>query len=246
MGTTIERRRVFMTGGTGYLGQRLIPALLKRGHEVRALVRPGSEHRLPVGCAAVIGNALVEASFTSRVAPSDTLVHLVGVPHPAPWKKRQFREVDLASVQAAVVAARTAGIRHFVYLSIAQPAPVMRAYVAVRAECEALIAASGLPATFLRPWYVLGPGHRWPLAAVPFYALAERLPPTRDIARRLGLVTLREMVAALVRAVESPPEEGIRILGVEEIRGRITPLQTEPQTSALPLPRSGRGLRLPL
>jgi uncharacterized protein YbjT (DUF2867 family) len=239
----IERRRVFMTGGTGYLGQRLIPALLKRGHEVRALVRPGSEHRLPVGCPAVIGNALVEASFSSRVAPSDTLVHLVGVAHPAPWKTRQFREVDLASVQASVVAARPAGIRHFVYLSIAQPAPVMREYAAIRAECEALIAAAGLPATFLRPWYVLGPGHRWPLALLPFYALAERLPATRDVARRLGLVTLREMVAALVQAVESPPEEGVRVLGVEEIRrnaqgeeGRLV----EPSPPA-PLPQAGEG-----
>ena len=53
-----ERRRVFIAGGTGYIGQRLIPRLLDRGHEVRALVRPGSERKLPEGCTAVIGNAL--------------------------------------------------------------------------------------------------------------------------------------------------------------------------------------------
>src|SRR5438093_1461374 len=38
---------VFMTGGTGYMGQRLITLLRKRGHEVKALVRAGSEKELP-------------------------------------------------------------------------------------------------------------------------------------------------------------------------------------------------------
>jgi uncharacterized protein YbjT (DUF2867 family) len=217
METVIAPRSVFVTGGTGYLGQRLIPALLARGHTVRALVRQGSERRLPAGCEAVPGNALDAATFASRVAPADTLVHLVGTSHPAPWKERQFREVDLASARASVAAAQEARVRHVVYLSVAQPAPVMRSYVAIRAECEALVRATGIPATFVRPWYVLGPGHRWPVALVPFYALAERVPATRDGAGRLGLVKLRQMIAALVRAVENPPLE-IAILSVPEIR----------------------------
>jgi len=49
----------------------------------------------------------------------------------------------------------------------------MRAYIAVRKECEAILAASGLTTTILRPWYVLGPGHRWPVILLPFYRLAE-------------------------------------------------------------------------
>ncbi|HEV2721249.1 MAG TPA: NmrA family NAD(P)-binding protein, partial [Thermoanaerobaculia bacterium] len=47
---------VFVTGGTGYIGQRLIPELLDRGHAVRALVRDGSERKLPAGAVAVRGN----------------------------------------------------------------------------------------------------------------------------------------------------------------------------------------------
>ncbi|HSS76648.1 MAG TPA: NAD(P)H-binding protein [Thermoanaerobaculia bacterium] len=217
METSSASRRVFVTGGTGYLGQRLIPALLARGHDVRALVRSGSEKRLPPGCGAVQGNALDAASFASQVAPADTFVHLVGVSHPAPWKEEQFKQVDLGSVRASVAAAKEADIRHFVYLSVAQPAPVMRSYVAIRAECEALITATGLPATFVRPWYVLGPGHRWPYLLIPFYAMAERFSGVRGTARRLGLVTLRQMIATLVWAVENPPEKA-RVLDVEAIR----------------------------
>ena len=81
--------------------------------------------------------------------------------------------------------------------------------------------ATRMNATFLRPWYVLGPGHRWPYLLVPAYWLLERLPGTCETARRVGLVTLAQMVAALVRAVESPPE-GVRVVEVPEIRGRQT------------------------
>jgi uncharacterized protein YbjT (DUF2867 family) len=212
-------RDVFMTGATGYIGARLAGELVARGHRVRALVRPGSERKLPSGCEAVIGDALVASSFAGRVSPADAFVQLVGVAHPSPAKAAQFRSVDLASARAGVAAAVEAKVRHFVYVSVARPAPVMKAYVAARTEAEELIGKAGVAATILRPWYVLGPGHRWPYLLVPVYWLLERLPPTREAALRLGLVTREEMVAALVRAVELPPD-GVRVVEVPEIRAR--------------------------
>jgi uncharacterized protein YbjT (DUF2867 family) len=212
-----ERRSVFITGGTGYIGQRLIPRLLKRGHEVRALVRPGSEKKLPPGCSAVVGNALDGSSYVEQIAPADTFVQLVGVAHPSPAKAAEFRRVDLVAGLGAAAAAKQAGIRHFVYLSVAHPAPMMQAYIAVRTECEQAIRDAGLSTTILRPWYVLGPGHRWPYLLVPMYTLAKLIPSTRDGARRLGLVTLEQMTSALVNAVENPAQ-GERVMGVPEIR----------------------------
>jgi uncharacterized protein YbjT (DUF2867 family) len=141
----------------------------------------------------------------------------VGVPHPSPAKAAQFRAIDLVSALAGIGAASQARIRHFVYVSVAQPAPVMRAYLAVRAEAEAALRASGVNATILRPWYVLGPGHWWPYALVPGYRLAEAFPPTRELALRLGLVTVAQMVSALVAAVENPAS-GVRIVDVPAIR----------------------------
>jgi uncharacterized protein YbjT (DUF2867 family) len=213
----MDRRFVFVTGGTGYLGRPLIGRLIERGHDVRALVRPGSEHKLPHGAHAVMGNALVSESFASQIAPADILVHLVGTPHPNPSKAREFRAVDLVSIQASVRAAREAGVRNIVYVSVAQPAPVMRAYVEVRQEGEALVRASGIPTTILRPWYILGPRHRWPYFLKPLYAVLEMLPRTRETARRLGLVSLRQMLAALENAVENAPVT-VKIVEVPEIR----------------------------
>ncbi len=93
----------------------------------------------------------------------------------------------------------------------------MKAYIQVRAECEAMIGKSGLNATVLRPWYVLGPGHRWPYFLMPIYKLMEWLPQTRAGATRLGLVTLDQMTHALLHAVETPAR-GLRIVEVPEIR----------------------------
>jgi uncharacterized protein YbjT (DUF2867 family) len=213
----VTGRSVFVTGATGYMGRALIPALLRRGHRVRALSRPESARRVPAGAEVVLGDALVSETFARAVSPADTLIHLVGTPHPGPGKAASFRAVDLPSVDAALAAARTSQVAHFVYVSVAQPAPVMRAYVAVRQEGEARIRAGGIAATILRPWYVLGPGHRWPRLLAPFYALAERMPPLRDTAVRLGLVTIEQMVSALVEAVERGPQ-GLRIVDVPAIR----------------------------
>jgi len=209
---------VFVTGGTGYIGSRLIPELVRRGHQVRALVRSGSQMKLPAGAEGMIGDALRAETFAGAVSPADTFVHLIGVPYPSPAKAAQFRAIDLTSIQAAVTAATGAGVRHFVYLSVAQPAPVMKVFQEVRAKGEELIQATGMNATFVRPWYVLGPGHRWPIPLLPFFWLAERVPNFSESARRLGFVTVNEMINSLVWTIENPPT-GIRIFTVPDIRG---------------------------
>jgi len=210
-------RRVFITGGTGYIGSRLIPLLVEQGHDVAALVREGSESKLPAGAKPVAGDALRMDSYTEQVRGADTFVHLIGVAHPGPGKAREFRAVDLVSIRVAAKAAHDAGVRHFVYLSVAQPASIMKEYQAVRTQGEALLRVSGMAATFVRPWYVLGPSHRWPHLLQPLYWLCERLPSTRESAMRLGLVTLPQMLITLVWAVANPPS-GVQILDVPRIK----------------------------
>lgn len=111
------------------------------------------------------------------------------------------------------------GLPHVLYVSVAHPAPIMRDYIAVRRACEAAIEEAGLVATIMRPWYILGPGHWWPLVLQPWYRLLERIPNTRMAATRLGLVTMREMLTAMVWAIEQPPDRW-RVMDVSEIRRR--------------------------
>lgn len=207
--------RVLLSGGTGYVGGALAPLLLAGGDQIRSLVRRGSERRLAPGVVPVIADALGADTF--RIEAGETLIHLTGVAHPSPAKARQFREIDLVSVQASAEVSQRDGAGHIVYVSVARPAPVMRIYQEVRAECEAIFTATGIPLTILRPWYILGPGHWWPCALKPLYAIAEMLPSTREQAIRLGLVTIGQMVRAIAHAVSDPPSS-VRVLGVAEIR----------------------------
>jgi uncharacterized protein YbjT (DUF2867 family) len=210
-------RHIFVTGGTGYVGSRLIPLLLGRGHQAIALARERSRHKLPPACNRVIGDALNGDTFSTAVQGADTFVHLVGVSHPSPAKARDFLEIDLKAALESIRVTRDTAVSHFVYLSVAHPAPVMKAYIDVRIKCEQAIADSGLNATILRPWYVLGPGHLWPYALIPFYKMAELVPRTRRAAVRLGLVTIREMVGALLYVTENPAR-GSRVWEPEDIR----------------------------
>ena len=216
------KRRVFLTGSTGYLGRATSAALLARGHSVDALCRAHARERLVQGVTAVIGDPLEAGSYASALRPDHCVVHLVGTPRPAPWKAESFERVDLGSVQQLAAATAASPVAHIVYVSVAQPAPLMRAYVDARRRAEGVLHATGLPLTILRPWYVLGPGHRWPIILVPLYWAAELVPPMRDEARRIGFVTLEQMVTALVYAVESAAAR-TRVFDVKTIRRARSP-----------------------
>src|SRR5262245_1049319 len=138
-------RQILVAGATGYIGSRLVPRLLARGHRVVALSRPASADRVPKGCEIRFGDACDPEAYASAAEGCDTLIHLVGVSHPGPSKAALFESVDLASARAAAYAARRAGIEHVLYMSVAHPAPVMHAYIEARLHSESLFWETGIP-----------------------------------------------------------------------------------------------------
>jgi uncharacterized protein YbjT (DUF2867 family) len=225
---------VFISGATGYLGRPLCQALVSAAWDVHALTRPQSIRKVPIGCTPIPGDALNLATFINSVPTAATYIHLTGVAHPSPAKAAAFRAIDQVSFEASLQAAIAANASHFIYVSVAHPAPVMRDYIAVRRACEARLQRSGLNATILRPWYITGPGHRWPYALIPFYKFAEQLRQCRSSALRLGLVTHQQMLAALLAAALEPAT-GIRVLDVPAIRESAS---ASPSFLSPPCPRS--------
>ena len=173
----------------------------------------------PIGCEIVIGDALDGHSYRDKVPPASIFIHLVGVPHPSPSKKDLFRTIDLTSVQQAAIAAKSAGIDHFIYLSVAQyPTEIMKDYQLARAEGEACLLQTGLMCSFLRPWYVLGPGHWWPIVLKPFFWLGRFVPGYREAVEKLNTVTIRQMIATLLYAIKHPPVQNPAVYEVNDFR----------------------------
>lgn len=214
----LMNKNVYITGGTGYIGSRIIPILIRNGFNVTALARKDSLAKLPPCCKAVEGNALDENTFMEYVKGCTTFIQLVGVSHPSPAKKEQFKTIDLASVKASVKAAKNANVKHFVYLSVAQPAPMMKEYIEVRKQGEAILNESGIPSSVIRPWYIIGPGHYWPIILKPIYKILEWIPATREQAINLGLIKLEEMLNTILHTAKNPPKEGMKIYRTKDIR----------------------------
>ncbi len=202
-------RNIFITGGTGYIGSALIPELIRNKFNVTALARKGSEKNLQAECRFVQGNALDRTTYKDKISDCDTFIHLIGVHHPGPGKKDEFRKIDLVSIEQAVPAALNAGVKHFIYLSVAHPAPfnIMKEFIDVRIQGEQILSEqSAMKATFIRPWYVLGPGHYWPYVLLPFYKLAGLFSFSKDTALRLYPVKIDQLVSSIIYGVQNPPE----------------------------------------
>ena len=214
---------IFITGGTGYIGKRLIKKLVTRGYDVTALVRKGSEKRLPKGVRAIIADPFDGSTFREWIPKNAIYIQLLGVPHPSPRKKTQFRDIDLKSVKTSADVAQQAAVAHFIYLSVAMtPSNIMKDYQEVRQEGEAYLRSKNLPSTFIRPWYVLGPGHLWPAFLYPAYAVAKLVPSLKQKAGAYSIVTIGQVLKTLLHVIESPPPK-LRIIEVKHIKKDILP-----------------------
>src|SRR4026207_470475 len=112
-------KEIFITGGTGYIGSRLIAVLVKKNFRVNVLARNSSEKKVPRKANVSLGNARDASTFADKILSSTIFIHMIGVAHPSPRKKQQFIDVDLKSIQKSVIAAKDKGIGHFIYISVA-------------------------------------------------------------------------------------------------------------------------------
>jgi hypothetical protein len=197
-------QNIFITGGSGYIGTSLLKSVDLNAFHVTALVRPGSEDKIPPGIEINLGNIFEPEQWESRVPNNCIFIHLLGVSHPSPAKAKLFEDIDLRSVEICSEIAKQHAAVKFIYLSVCmEPAAFMKSFQSAKQRGEEIIRSKVLSSIMFRPWYVLGKNHWWPYLFFPLFWLLRILPWTSKKAKAFGFVTIKEMTHSLLFVLEN-------------------------------------------
>ena len=143
-----------ITGATGFVGSAVLDEALAQGHQVRALARREQADR--AGVSGVRGDLGDTAALARLCDGADAVVHVAGLtntPDPA-----QFETANVTGTANVLSAMTAAGVRRLVFVSsLSARMPELSAYGASKAKAEALVEASRLDWTTVRPPGVYGP-----------------------------------------------------------------------------------------
>jgi nucleoside-diphosphate-sugar epimerase len=143
-----------ITGATGFVGSAVLNEALAQGHQVKALARRVQPAR--PGVEWVRGDLNDTAALAALVAEADAVVHVAGLtntPDPA-----DFETANVTGTANVLAAMKQAGVKRLVFVSsLSARMPALSAYGASKARAEALVEASGLDWTTVRPPGVYGP-----------------------------------------------------------------------------------------
>jgi uncharacterized protein YbjT (DUF2867 family) len=216
MGRETGRRRIAVTGGTGFVGRHVAARLRSAGHEVIVLSRrsgvdltgtnPAALHEALVGC--------------------DAVIHCAGINRELGCQT--YDAVHVRGTEALVVAARAADVGHISVLSFLRARPDgPTAYHRSKWAAEAIVRSSGIPYTVLKAGVIYGRGDHLldhlsrALSTVPVFGLVGmRERPIRpvavdDVARileaaALGDLRLVNRTLAIVGPEELPLRDVVR------------------------------------
>jgi uncharacterized protein YbjT (DUF2867 family) len=234
--------RVLLTGATGYIGGRLLPELLARGHTVRALTRDPSRARLPDGVEVVRGDAVQATGLDAALAEVDVALYLV---HSMGSGSEPFADADRRAARAFGAAAKSSGVRRVIYLGGLRGSSE---HLRSREEVADLLREHGPPLVHARAAMVIGSGSA---SFVMMRTLVDRLPVMvcpRWIDTRSQPIAIADVVGVLADLVErgDAPDDvelgGADVLTYREMMRRYAALAGRRAPLIVPVPVLTPGL----
>jgi uncharacterized protein YbjT (DUF2867 family) len=150
---------ILVTGGTGFVGPKIVHELRAQGYDVRCVVRDRRRvSRLEAwGCELAVGDVTDAGSLREAVRGCDTVVHLVAI---LTGSRRQFEQIMEQGTRNLVAAAKEEGVRRFVLMSALGTSEQTRdlvPYFHAKWTMEQAVKESGLEHVIFRPSFVFGP-----------------------------------------------------------------------------------------
>jgi uncharacterized protein YbjT (DUF2867 family) len=206
----VANLKIAVTGGTGFVGSRLIIALRAAGHEVRALTR--RPQRDADGICWIAGSLEDQAALDRLAEGAGAVIHVAGVINA---DEAGFEAGNVQGTAAVLAAARAGAAGRFVHVSsLAAREPTLSRYGNSKARSETLVRESGLDFAIVRPPAVYGPGDK---ETLDLFRMASRglilLPPegrlslihADDLARLLIALAVSDSVPRLAEPDDGKP-----------------------------------------
>lgn len=231
---------VLVTGATGFVGQRLVPALLDAGHDVSVLVRDRARYDAPDGVTVFEGDVLEPAGLDDALAGVDAayyLIHAMGGGH-------GFEERDRRGAHNFANAAERAGVDRVVYLSgLGVDSDDLSAHLRSRQEVEAVLGQGSYDLTVLRAAIIIGEGSA---SFRIVRQLSSRLPvmtTPRWVSTRVQPIAVADVIAYLVGLLDAPETAGDtfeiggpEVLTYKEMLGTVGKILTGREPIIVPVP----------
>jgi NADH dehydrogenase len=200
--------KIFLCGGTGFVGSHVRHVLLEKGHELRLLVhnrRCGYEE----GVEQVSGDITIPATFCGAVSGCDVTINLVGIIREFPRRLLTFEKLHLEATRNVVDAAKEAGVKRHLQMSAlgTRPNAVSR-YHQSKFQGEEYVRASGLDWTIFRPSIIFGPEDAFVNKLAGMIRSFPVVPVIGDGTYRLQPVSVNDVACCIAMALDMPETFG--------------------------------------
>jgi len=203
--------KVFVTGGTGFVGGEILRQLGAAGHEVRCLVRPGSEKKLATreGIETRPGDAADPATLAGALEGCDAVIHLVGIIREFPGRGITFEKLHAEATRNVVAAAQSQGVRRYLQMSAnGSREGAATGYHRTKWLAEKAVRASSLDWTIFRPSLVFGAGGEFVNTLAELVRRLPVVPVFGDGRYRIAPVAVEDVARSFALALDKPETIG--------------------------------------